>query len=222
MPKSSKPSAAADAAIDRIVRGAISARIYDLAIETPLTLSPSLSSQSGNRVFLKREDLQKVFSFKIRGAYHKMTRLSPARLARGVVAASAGNHAQGVALAARRLHCQAAIVMPRHTQRIKVSAVRALGGRVILSGENFDEAYAAARQLARAEGALFIPPFDDWDVIAGNATIAAEIFRQHPDPIHAIFARSAAADCWPDWPPMRESPAPKPGLSGWNPRTRPA
>ena len=187
MPKSSKSSATADAAIDRIVRGAISARIYDLVRETPLTLSPGLSAQSGNRVFLKREDLQKVFSFKIRGAYHKMTRLSPARLARGVVAASAGNHAQGVAMAARRLHCQAAIVMPRHTQRIKVSAVRALGGRVVLSGENFDEAYAAARQLARAEGALFIPPFDDWDVIAGNATIAAEIFRQHPEPIHAIF-----------------------------------
>ena len=174
-------------AVEGVVRGAMGARIYDLVRETPLMLSTSLSSQTGNRVLLKREDLQQVFSFKIRGAYHKMTRVSAGRLARGVVAASAGNHAQGVALAARRLHCQAAIVMPKHTQRIKISAVRAIGGRVILAGENFDEAYAAARELARTEGALFIPPFDDADVIAGNATIAAEILRQHPEPIHAIF-----------------------------------
>ena len=188
-PSPAAVAAAAASAVDRVVRGVINTRIYDLVRETPLNHSPALSARSGgNRVWLKREDLQPVFSFKIRGAYHKMTRLAPARLARGVVAASAGNHAQGVALAARRLGCQAAIVMPRHTQRIKVSAVRAFGSpRVILTGENFDEANAAARELARKERAVFIPPFDDWDVIAGNATIAAEILRQHPDPIHAIF-----------------------------------
>ena len=184
---SADSTASAESAVERIVRDAAATRIYDLVRETPLMHAPTLSALSGNQVHLKREDLQEVFSFKVRGAYHKMTRIPPARLARGVVAASAGNHAQGVALAAKRLHCQAAIVMPRHTQRIKVAAVRAFGAKVILTGENFDEANAAAREMARSEKAVFIPPFDDWDVITGNATIAAEILRRHPNPIHAVF-----------------------------------
>ena len=176
-----------NADIERVARGVTSARVYDLVRETPLAFAPSISSRANNRVLLKREDLQPVFSFKIRGAYHKMTRVAPEQLARGVVAASAGNHAQGVALAARRLQCPADIFMPSGAQHIKVAAVRALGARVVLTGENFDEADAAARKFAQRKRALFIPPFDDWDVIAGNATVAAEILRAHPGPIAAIF-----------------------------------
>ena len=138
-----------------------------------------------------------------------MTRLPPARLRRGVVAASAGNHAQGVALAAQKLQCKAVIVMPRHTQKIKSQAVAALGAKVILQGANFDDSYAAAADIARRRGAVFIPPFDDPDIIAGNGTIAAEILRQHPAPLHAIFARWAAAVCWPESPPMPRRCAPK-------------
>lgn len=180
-------SARFDQVQSALLRDVIGARIYDLVRETPLSPATGISAACGNEVLLKREDLQDVFSFKIRGAYHKMTRLPPARLRRGVVAASAGNHAQGVALAARHLHCRAAIVMPRHTQKIKVDAVRARGARVVLQGDSFDESQAAARQLAREERATFIPPFDDADIIAGNGTIAAEILRQHPGPLHAIF-----------------------------------
>ena len=169
------------------LREVIGARIYDLVKETPLSPAPQLSAATNCRVFLKREDLQPIFSFKVRGAYHKMTRLSAAKLARGVVAASAGNHAQGVALAAQKLNCRAIIVMPKHAQRIKVLAVRAFGAKVLLQGENFDEAYTAARELARAENATFIPPFDDADIIVGNGTIAAEMLRQHPAKLAAVF-----------------------------------
>ena len=170
-----------------ILKSVLGARIYDLVRETPLSPAPKISAMIKNAVHLKREDMQEVFSFKIRGAYHKMTRLPPARLRRGVVAASAGNHAQGVALAAQRLRCRASIVMPRYAQKIKVAAVRARGAKVVLHGETFDDADQFARRLATEECATFISPFDDADIIAGNGTIAAEILRQHPMPLHAVF-----------------------------------
>jgi threonine dehydratase len=140
-----------------------------------------------NRVLLKREDMQPVFSFKLRGAYNRMARLSPEQLARGVIAASAGNHAQGVALAARRLGCRAVIVMPVTTPQVKIDAVRALGGEVVLTGESYSDAAAAASGLQAREGLTFVHPFDDPDVIAGQGTIGMEILRQHQGPIHAIF-----------------------------------
>ncbi|MCR5814515.1 MAG: threonine ammonia-lyase, biosynthetic [Desulfovibrio sp.] len=162
-------------------------RVYDVACETPLENAVSLSRRLGNTVFLKREDLQPVFSFKIRGAYNKMAKLSPDELSRGVIAASAGNHAQGVALSAKRLNCEATIVMPVTTPQIKVNAVRRLGGQVVLSGESFSDAWKHTQELIRQTGAVFIPPFEDPDVIAGQGTIGMEILRQHPDPIHAVF-----------------------------------
>ncbi len=172
---------------DALLKSVLGARIYDLVRETPLTFAPKISAMTKNNVHLKREDMQEVFSFKIRGAYHKMTRIPPSRLQRGVVAASAGNHAQGVAAAAQHLKCRATVVMPRHAQKIKVAAVRARGAKAVLHGDTFDDADGFARRLAKTEGATFIPPFDDADVIAGNGTIAAEILRQHPAPLHAIF-----------------------------------
>ena len=162
-------------------------RVYDVAVETPLDEAKNLSRRLGNRVLLKRDDLQPVFSFKLRGAYNKMARLSPEELRRGVIAASAGNHAQGVALAARRLGCEAVIVMPVTTPAIKVNAVRRLGGQVVLSGESFSDAWLHTLELIKETGYVFIPPFDDPDVIAGQGTIGMEILRQHPDPIHTIF-----------------------------------
>ena len=162
-------------------------RVYDVACETPLETAVSLSRRLGNTVFLKREDLQPVFSFKIRGAYNKMAKLSQDELSRGVIAASAGNHAQGVALSAKRLNCEATIVMPVTTPQIKVNAVRRLGGQVVLSGESFSDAWKHTQELIRQTGAIFIPPFEDPDVIAGQGTIGMEILRQHPDPIHAVF-----------------------------------
>ena len=162
-------------------------RVYDVAVETPLDEAVSLSRRLGNRVLLKRDDLQPVFSFKLRGAYNKMARLSPEELRRGVISASAGNHAQGVALAARRLGCEAVIVMPVTTPAIKVDAVRRLGGQVVLFGESFSDAWRHTLDLIKETGYVFIPPFDDPDVIAGQGTIGMEILRQHPDPIHAIF-----------------------------------
>jgi len=165
----------------------LSARVYDVAVETPLELAPGLSARTGNRVLLKREDLQPVFSFKLRGAYNKMVRLAPAALRRGVIAASAGNHAQGVALAAQRLACRATIVMPVTTPQIKIAAVKARGARVVLHGDSYDEAYVHARALGRRRGLAFVHPYDDPDVIAGQGTIAMEMLRQHPGAIHAIF-----------------------------------
>lgn len=161
--------------------------IYDLVKETPLTEAFKLSQQTGNRILLKREDMQSVFSFKIRGAYHKMLQLSDDQRARGIIACSAGNHAQGVALAAQKLACDATIVMPQHAQKIKIDAVRNLGAKVILQGESVDDAMAATKQLAKEQGACLIPPFDDLDIIAGNATIASEIIKQHRDPLDIIF-----------------------------------
>lgn len=169
------------------LRRTLLSRVYDVAVETPLEEAESLSRRLKSHVLLKREDLQPVFSFKLRGAYNKMAKLSPEELARGVIAASAGNHAQGVALAASKLGCEATIVMPVTTPAIKVNAVRRLGGQVVLSGESFSDASGHAQELIRQTGAVFIPPFEDPDVIAGQGTIGMEILRQHPGPIDAIF-----------------------------------
>ncbi len=165
----------------------LSARVYEVARETPLEFAPVLSARTQNRVWLKREDLQPVFSFKCRGAYNKMAQLSPAALRRGVIASSAGNHAQGVALAARKLGTRALIVMPRTTAQIKVDAVRGLGGKVVLHGDNYDAAYAHACELAQTKDLVFVHPYDDPDVIAGQGTIGLEILKQHSDKLHAIF-----------------------------------
>ncbi|TMH64113.1 MAG: threonine ammonia-lyase, biosynthetic [Betaproteobacteria bacterium] len=165
----------------------LTARVYDVAIESPLELAPTLSSRLGNRVLLKREDQQPVFSFKLRGAYNKMAHLSAAERARGVIAASAGNHAQGVALAAQRLGCRATIVMPVTTPSIKIHAVEARGAKVVLHGDSYSEAYARAIALARSTNAVFVHPYDDPDVIAGQGTVGMEILRQQPGPIDAIF-----------------------------------
>jgi len=166
----------------------LTAKVYDVAIESPLDLAPTLSRRIGNRVLLKREDQQPVFSFKLRGAYNKMAHLSAAERARGVIAASAGNHAQGVALAAQHLSCKATIVMPVTTPSIKRSAVVARGATVVLHGDSYSDAYAHALRLQQAHGATFVHPYDDPDVIAGQGTIAVEILRQYQGPIDAIFA----------------------------------
>jgi threonine dehydratase len=163
------------------------ARVYDVAIESPLEPARSLSRRLGNQVLLKREDQQPVFSFKLRGAYNKMVNLAPADLARGVICASAGNHAQGVALSARRLGCRAVIVMPVTTPKLKVDAVQALGGDVVLFGDSYSDAYVHALELQQARGLTFVHPFDDPDVIAGQGTVAMEILRQHQGPIDAVF-----------------------------------
>jgi threonine dehydratase len=165
----------------------LTARVYDVARETALEPARTLSRRLGNQVLLKREDQQPVFSFKLRGAYNKMIRLPAASLARGVICASAGNHAQGVALSARRLGCRAVIVMPVTTPRLKVDAVIALGGEVILHGDSFSDAYAQALLLQQAQDLTFVHPFDDPDVIAGQGTVAMEILRQHQGPLHAVF-----------------------------------
>ncbi|MGF1642461.1 MAG: threonine ammonia-lyase, biosynthetic [Thiotrichales bacterium] len=165
----------------------LTARVYDVAVESTLDHARTLSRRLGNRVLLKREDLQPVFSFKLRGAYNKIFRLPPEQKARGVIAASAGNHAQGVALAGSRLGLKAVIVMPKTTPEIKVSAVRALGAKAVLHGDSYDDAYAHALKLAEEQGLALIHPFDDPDVIAGQGTIGMELLRQHPDPIEAIF-----------------------------------
>ncbi|GAA6623894.1 threonine ammonia-lyase, biosynthetic [Scytonema sp. NUACC26] len=165
----------------------LTARVYDVAQETPLEYAPNLSARLNNKVLLKREDMQSVFSFKLRGAYNKMANLPPDMLAQGVIAASAGNHAQGVALGARRLDTRAIIVMPVTTPQVKVDAVKARGGEVVLYGDTYDDAYAFARQLETEKGLTFIHPFDDPYVIAGQGTIGMEILRQCQQPIHAIF-----------------------------------
>ena len=165
----------------------LTARVYDVAQETPLEPAPNLSKRLNNKLLLKREDMQSVFSFKLRGAYNKMAQLPPDLLAVGVIAASAGNHAQGVALAANYLGTKAIIVMPVTTPQVKIDAVKTRGCEVVLHGETFDEAYTYARQLEIEKGLTFIHPFNDPDVIAGQGTIGMEILRQYQQPIHAIF-----------------------------------
>ncbi|OOC48281.1 threonine ammonia-lyase, biosynthetic [Thioalkalivibrio versutus] len=165
----------------------LTARVYDVARETPLDPMPNLSERLGSTLWLKREDLQPVFSFKLRGAYNKIAQLTPEQRAKGVVAASAGNHAQGVALGASHLGIKAVIVMPVTTPSIKIDAVRRFGGKAVLHGDSFDEAAAHARELEQKHGYTFIHPFDDPDVIAGQGTVAMELLRQHPGHLDAVF-----------------------------------
>ena len=165
----------------------LTASVYDVAQQTPLTPADNLSRRFNNNILLKREDLQPVFSFKIRGAYNKIARLTEAQRQKGVICSSAGNHAQGVALSAKHLGIRATIVMPRTTPDIKVNAVRNFGGRVVLHGDNYDAAKAHAEKLVEERGLTYIPPYDDPDVIAGQGTVGMEILSQHPHPIHAVF-----------------------------------
>jgi threonine dehydratase len=169
--------------LERILK----AQVYDVAIETPLDAAPRLSARLGNRILLKREDLQPVFSFKLRGAYNKLAQLTAAERAAGVICSSAGNHGQGVALAGRTMGVRAVVVMPTTTPTIKSEAVRALGGEVVLHGITYDDAYARAQELVAAERLTFVHPFDDPDVIAGQGTIGMEILRQHHGTPDAIF-----------------------------------
>ena len=169
--------------VERILR----ARVYDVAKETPLEPALRLSARLENRVLLKREDLQPVFSFKLRGAYNKIAGLSAHERARGVITSSAGNHAQGVALAAQKLGVEALIVMPKTTPRIKVEAVESLGAEIVLHGSSFDDAWIHADELANVRGMVFVHPFDDQEVIAGQGTVGMEIVRQHSQPLDAIF-----------------------------------
>ena len=172
---------------DDILLRILRARVYDVAHETPLDPAPQLSARLADNVLIKREDLQPVFSFKLRGAFNKISLLPEPARRRGVIAASAGNHAQGVALAARTLGIAATVVMPRTTPAIKVRAVLDLGAEVVLHGDGFDEAHSHARELESERSLVFIHPYDDPDVIAGQGTIGVEILRQHPGPIDAIF-----------------------------------
>ncbi len=165
----------------------LTARVYDVAIETPLDPAITLSKRQNNQVLLKREDLQSVFSFKLRGAYNRIYQLTRSKKVKGVVAASAGNHAQGVALAAKKLGLDAIIVMPKTTPGIKVDAVKSYGAKAILIGDNYDEACEYATKYAREKKLDFIHPYDDSDVIAGQGTVGLEIIRQHADPVDVIF-----------------------------------
>ncbi|WP_193069176.1 threonine ammonia-lyase, biosynthetic [Pseudomonas sp. K5] len=173
--------------LEQYVKKILTSRVYDVAIETPLQAARQLSERLGNKVLLKREDLQPVFSFKIRGAYNKLTQLTADERARGVVTASAGNHAQGLALAAKVLGVKATIVMPKTTPEIKVEGVRSRGGKVVLHGDSFPEALAYSLKLVDEKGYVYIHPYDDPHTIAGQGTVAMEILRQHPGPLDAIF-----------------------------------
>jgi threonine dehydratase len=165
----------------------LTARVYDVAVESALEPAKNLSRRLHNKVLLKREDQQAVFSFKLRGAYNKMVKLTPEQLQRGVICASAGNHAQGVALSAHRLGARAVIVMPTTTPQLKIDGVKSLGGEVVLHGESYSDAYLHAAELEKQQGLTFVHPFDDPDVIAGQGTIAMEILRQHQGPLDAVF-----------------------------------
>ncbi|WP_311949177.1 threonine ammonia-lyase, biosynthetic [Halomonas piscis] len=173
--------------LEATVKKILQARVYDAACETPISPAPFLSRRFNNTILIKREDLQPVYSFKIRGAYNKMAQLSDEQKAKGVIAASAGNHAQGLAMAATQMGVKATIVMPRITPEIKVAAVRARGARVVLRGDAFSEAAEHAQTLVEEHGYAYIPPFDDIDVIAGQGTVAVEMLRQHSGPLNAIF-----------------------------------
>jgi threonine dehydratase len=165
----------------------LTAQVYDVAVETPLEYAPRLSARIKNKISFKREDLQPIFSFKIRGAYNKLAKLSAAERGRGIICSSAGNHAQGVSLAASKFMVRAVVVMPVTTPAIKIDAVRELGGEVVLHGTTYDDAYEKAIKLADENGLIFIHPFDDPDVIAGQGTIGVEINKQHADPVDAVF-----------------------------------
>ena len=178
----------------------LTARVYDVAVESPLELAKRLSERLGNRVWLKREDCQPVFSFKLRGAYNKMARLSSEQLGRGVICASAGNHAQGVALSAGRLGCRAVIVMPVTTPKLKIDAVRSYQGEVILHGDSYSDAYLHALELSKLHDYIFVHPFNDPDVIAGQGTVGMEILRSTSTRSTRSSLRSAAAASSPGWP----------------------
>ncbi|OLS63236.1 threonine ammonia-lyase, biosynthetic [Pseudomonas putida] len=173
--------------LEQYVKKILTSRVYDVAVETPLQAANQLSKRLGNQILLKREDLQPVFSFKIRGAYNKLAQLSEEERARGVVTASAGNHAQGLALAAREMGVKATIVMPRTTPEIKVEGVRSRGGKVVLHGDSFPEALAYSLKLVEEKGFVYVHPYDDPHTIAGQGTVAMEILRQHPGRLDAIF-----------------------------------
>ena len=169
------------------IKKILEARVYDVAVETPINSLKFLSEQLNNNIYVKREDLQPVFSFKLRGAYNKIDKLSSAELSKGIITASAGNHAQGVALAAAKKGIKATIVMPNTTPSIKVASVRKHGAQVVLYGDTFDEAYQHACSLKESLNLTFVHPYDDPDVIAGQGTIGMEIIRQYSKPLHAIF-----------------------------------
>jgi len=173
--------------LERYVKKILKSRVYDVAQETPLQIAPGLSERVANSVLLKREDLQSVFSFKLRGSYNKMAQLTPEQAARGVITASAGNHAQGVALSAAALKMKAVVVMGRNTPDIKVNAVKRRGAKVVLHGDGYDEAATHARELAEAKGYTYVHPFDDPDVIAGQGTIGMEILNQNNGPLDAVY-----------------------------------
>jgi threonine dehydratase len=173
--------------LEHYLKMILNSRVYDVALETPLVVADHLSERMRNTVWLKREDLQPVHSFKLRGAYNKIAGLADEECVNGVIAASAGNHAQGVALAARKRGVKALIIMPRTTPSIKVDSVRRLGARINLSGDAYDDAYASAVDVAREKGMTLIHPYDDPEVIAGQGTIALEILREHEGELHAIF-----------------------------------
>ena len=175
------------AMLDQYVKRILQSRVYDVALETPIHAAPLISRRIGNRVLLKREDLQPVFSFKLRGAYNKLASLTDAQRSKGVICASAGNHAQGLALAASAMGVRAVIVMPRTTPEIKVKSVRERGGKVVLHGDGFDDALAHATKLQEKEGLTFVHPYDDPDVIAGQGTVGMEILRQQSRDLDAIF-----------------------------------
>ena len=172
---------------DNYIKRILEANVYDVAVETPLSPAPFLTQRLGNDILIKREDEQPVYSFKCRGAYNCISKKSPEQLANGVVTASAGNHAQGVALSAQKLGIKATIVMPRTTPEIKVASCKARGGKVVLHGDTFDEAFAHSQKLVEEKGMTYIHPYDDPDVIAGQGTIAMEMLRQHTGDVHAIF-----------------------------------
>ena len=165
----------------------LNAKVYDVARESAMETAQILSRRLGNKVLLKREDQQPVFSFKLRGAYNKMAHLTPAQLKTGVICASAGNHAQGVALSASKLGTRAIIVMPTTTPQVKIDAVRGLGGEVVLFGDSYSDAFKHAMSLQKKQGMTFVHPFDDPEVIAGQGTIAMEMLRQHQGPLDAVF-----------------------------------
>ncbi|MEY4429063.1 MAG: threonine ammonia-lyase, biosynthetic [Pseudomonadota bacterium] len=176
--------------LDDYLRRILTSRVYDVAIESPLEHARHLSARLGHEVWIKREDTQPVFSFKLRGAYNKMAQLSAKALANGVICASAGNHAQGVAMGARRLGCKATIVMPTTTPQVKIDAVASFGGEnvnIVLHGDSYSDAALHAKALEKKHGMTFVHPFDDPDVIAGQGTVAMEILRQHSGPIDAVF-----------------------------------
>ncbi|XP_068493675.1 threonine dehydratase biosynthetic, chloroplastic [Phaseolus vulgaris] len=189
VPNRSRPDSGGDGVMNAMnyLTNILTSKVYDVAIETPLQLAPKLSTRLGVKVWLKREDLQPVFSFKIRGAYNMMAKLPRELLEKGVICSSAGNHAQGVAFSAKRLNCSAVIVMPVTTPEIKWKSVEALGAKVVLVGDSYDEAQAYAKKQAVEEGRTFIPPFDHPDVIMGQGTVGMEIVRQMQGPLHAIF-----------------------------------